>query len=412
MKKAGEMMMRMLAVCALITAVSCATGSVEDQTAPEQAPAPATTPDVSQPAQPVNHTHPADAAIPLGKLAVAAAASWTDPIASLASIDIANGYTAKQALVTTDGSDVALRSFFGHVFVINKFGADTIEVIDPKGFGVVADYSVGKGSNPQDIWLVSEEKAYITRFDSQNDVDLKDDIIIVNPLDGSRLGSIDLKPYTTDDGDRLARATQMVAVGDKLFVCIEDLPTNLLDPANQSGKVAVIDTTKDVVETVIELSGRNPADITYSPLTKLIYVSESGVFKNFTTDVNDGFGGIEVIDSETLQSRGIVVDDALFGAYPSEIRLASATLGFVIVGGAKVASFNPATYEVINKAVYTTTGFYVPDFSLDESGNLYVTERSDTTPGIVILTGDGSVVAGPIAIGAPPSSVTFVDVGD
>ena len=183
-----------------------------------------------------------------------------------------------------------------------------------------------------------------------------------------------------------------------------------MDPANTSGKIAVINTDTDEIIKVIELAGRNPADITYSPLTKLLYVTNSGVFNNFVTDVSDPFGGIEAIDSETLESEGIVVDDAALGAYPSEIRLASDTLGFVIVGGMSIASFNPTSYEVKNNAFYTIGGFYMPDFSIDDNGNLLVTETSATTPGIVVINpNDGTVVAGPIAVGAPPSSITFVD---
>lgn len=386
----------------MLLLVSCK-GSVQDNTEPT----PDTTPEPEQAAA-VSPTHPADAAIPLGKFAVIVAANWTDPIGSLASIDTISGYAPSTALVTTDGSDVVLQSFFGKIYAINRLGADTIQVINPTDYSIVADYSVGGGSNPQDIWVVSEEKAYVSRLDAQNDAKTTDDILIVNPLTGEQLGSIDFKSYLEDDGDKLSRAGQMVAVGNKLFVCLQDLPANLLESANANGKVGVIDTETDEILDVINLTGRNPADITYSPLTKLIYVSNSGVFDNFVTDVTDPYGGIEVIDPETLESRGIVVDDADLGGYLQAIRLASDTLGYVMVKGLKIALFNPATYEVINNAFYTSAGFYLPDFSIDEDGNIYVAETAVDNTGIFVLSADGATIAGPIAVGAPPTSITFV----
>lgn len=357
--------------------------------------------------------HPADASVATGRYAIIAATSWTDPIGSLASIDTQLNYEADLALITTDGSDVVLRTFNGRVYVLNRFGTDTIQVIDPDSFGIDADYSVGAGSNPQDIWVVSDSKAYVSRLDAQNDAGNDDDILIVNPLTGDLLGSIDLKIYALDDGDSYARAGQMVAVGSRLFVCLQDLPSNMLESANTNGKVVVINMENDQVDGVVVLSGRNPADITYSPLTGLVYVSESGVFENFATDVTDSYGGIEVIDPDTLLSGGVVIDDASFGGYTKELRLVSRNLGFVIIGGNKVASFNPSTYEVVNDSFYVSTGFYIPDISVDTNNNVYVAEMDATNPGVVILSSvDGSVVAGPVPVGAPPSSITFVNVDD
>lgn len=391
-------MKKFLAVWMLLFLVSCAS-SVQDATNPE--------PDTNPEPAAVSHTHPADASIPLGRFAIVAATDWTDPIGSLASLDTSAGYAAATALVSTDGSDVVLKSFFDKIYVINRYGADTIQVVDPAGYGIVKDYSVGAGSNPQDIWVVSEEKAYVSRLDAQNDASNKDDILIVNPLTGEIKGSIDFKSYMYDDGDKLSRAGQMVAVGKKLFVCLQDLPSNLLDPANADGKVGVIDTDTDEILDVIDLAGRNPGDITYSPLTKLIYVSDSGVFNSFVTDVNDPYGGIEVIDPETFESKGIVVDDKDLGGYTQAIRLASDSVGYVIVGGLMIASFNPTSYEVLNKAFYTSAGFYLPDFSVDGSGNVYVAETAMGGTGVVVLDGAGSTLAGPIPVGAPPSSITF-----
>jgi DNA-binding beta-propeller fold protein YncE len=353
---------------------------------------------------------PWDAAMPTGSLAVVAAANWTDPVGSLASIDLGDLTAADTALITTDGTDVVITSFGGRVYVLNRFGADTVQVIDPKDFSVVANYSVGAGSNPQDIVVRSDEKAYLTRLDAHNDAANDDDLLIINPLTGDLMTSIDLKAYAADDGDRLARAAQMVAVDTTLYVLLQDLPSNLLESADQPGKIVVIDMETDAVTGTIELDGRNPSDITYSPVTGKIYVANTGVFDNFVTDVNDPYGGIEVVDPASMQSEGIVVDDADFGNYLMGIRLA-ADRGYTIVGGFQIASFDITSYDVLSANLYMSAGMFVPDIAVDPRGRVLLTERDAANSGVVVMDGvSGDVLAGPIDVGALPASITFVEV--
>lgn len=396
--------------------------AAEESTAP---PPPTANPEAAEPgaapeeageAEPYTRTLASDAAIPAGNTAVFFAANWGDPIGSLATISLASPGIAATGRVTTDGSDAVVRSFGGRIYVVNRFGTDTIQVIDPASFAVIGNYSAnvapGAGSNPQDIAVLSDQKAYITRLDAQSDSANSDDLLIVRPLTGERIGSIDLTPYTTDDGERLARAAQMVLVGSRLFVCLQDLPANMLLSADTNGKVVVIDTERDAVTDVIALAGRNPWDITYSPLTGKLYVANTGVYDAFwTPQIADGNGGIEVIDGSTLASQGIVVDDANLGAEVFQVRIASAELGFVSVGGNRIASFNPTTNAIIDTNVYQTTFYALPDFSIDEERRLVVADQAAANPGAVFVDAEsGAVIAGPTGVGALPVSVTFADV--
>jgi hypothetical protein len=353
---------------------------------------------------------PWDLAMPAGSHAVVAAANWTDPMGSLASVDL-DGAAADTALVTTDGSDVVLQSFGGRVYIINRYGTDTIQVVDPDDFSVIANYSVGAGSNPQDIFVRSDEKAYISRLDAHNDPENSDDVIVVDPLTGEVAGGFNLKPYTQDDGDRFARAAQMVGVDDKLYVILQDLPSNLLESADAPAKIVVIDMETDEVAGSIELEGRNSAEIAYSPATGKLYVSNSGVYTSLgVVNVSDPHGGIEVIDPLTMQTEGIVVDDAEFGDYVMQVRIGR-DLGFVIVGGMTIASFDIDTYELVSASLYASPGMFVPDIAVDEEGRVLIAERDAAAPGIVFLDGaDGTVLAGPVDVGALPAAITFVDI--
>ena len=57
-------------------------------------------------------------------------------------------------------SDAVLRYYNGLLYVVNRSGADNIQVLDPaNGFVTVKQFSVGNGANPHDIMFASPTKA-------------------------------------------------------------------------------------------------------------------------------------------------------------------------------------------------------------------------------------------------------------
>src|SRR5262245_44863602 len=91
-------------------------------------------------------------------------------------------------------SDAVMRWFKGLLYVVNRFGQDNIQVIDPaQGYATVRQFSTGNGTNPQDICFVSPTKAYITRYEVT-------DLLIVNPSTGASLGVIPLGAFADADG--------------------------------------------------------------------------------------------------------------------------------------------------------------------------------------------------------------------
>ena len=62
--------------------------------------------------------------------------------------------------------------YSGLIYVINRFGQDNIQVIDPGNhFATVKQFSTGNGSNPQDIAFLSATKAYVARYGSSDLLD-------------------------------------------------------------------------------------------------------------------------------------------------------------------------------------------------------------------------------------------------
>ena len=86
----------------------------------------------------------------------------------LSAIDLDTRQVASQ--VATVHSDATLRVYGRIIYVVNRFGQDNIQVIDPDGsYATLRQFSTGNGSNPQDIVLVSFHKAYVSRYATGRD---------------------------------------------------------------------------------------------------------------------------------------------------------------------------------------------------------------------------------------------------
>lgn len=379
-----------------------------------------TTPPAATPASsPVTPTPITDPNQSTGNTAVVLGASFTDPIGSLSLVPV-NPPRLATTNVQTTHSDASVRSFGNQLYVVNKLGQDNIQIVDPaKNFSVVLQCSVGKGTNPQQIIVVSPTKAYVTLYqpeDNSSSLLTVDDLLIVDPSATSCNSFItrviDLTLLTAADGEPLARASSMVLVGKKLFVALQDLPKNLALAPNQAGKIAVIDTDTDTLSSSLTLSGRDPVAMTYASSSGLIYVAHADFF-----DLTSSFGGIEVIDPTNLKSFGLVIDDLALGGAPGDIENAGSQ-GYVTVGvldtksgkyTTKITSFNLTPTAPSNLTdVYKGQG-YIQDMAIDPNGKLVIGDRDPLINGLIFLDlSTGNVMDGPISTGPSPSSITFI----
>ena len=170
----------------------------------------------------------------------------------------------------------------------------------------VRQFSTGNGSNPQDMAFVSDSKAYVSLYGSN-------DLLIVDPTAavGSEIvGSIDLSGYLDPgDADGLVEAAAMAKVGRYLFVALQQL-SNFATVTE--GVLAVIDTETDTLVDVdasaagiqpIGLSGGNPVALSYASGLGRLLVSSAGSF-----GVEDG--GIEAVDPFRFVTEGFLVSEA------------------------------------------------------------------------------------------------------
>jgi len=327
---------------------------------------------------------------------------------SLSAVNLATRAVALD--VASVSSDAVLRWYGGLLYAVNRFGADNVQVIDPaQGYATLRQFSVGNGSNPQDIVFVSPTKAYVSRYGSA-------DLLIVDPssASGQPTSAVSLAAFA--DGDGIPEMARMIRVGRYLFVACQRL-TNF-QPTNPS-VVVVVDTQTDQVVDVdpatsgtqaITLAGRNPAStFEYDRANHRLLIGDAGHYNALD-------GGIEAIDLFQMRSLGLVITEQTLGGDIYDLAWLSADRAYAITSQGSVnrlVSWNPATGAKIATLFTANGGFSLPDLELNDRGELYVCKNpsppsGSDLPGMLVFdTGTDALVAGPLDTGLPPVVVTF-----
>jgi DNA-binding beta-propeller fold protein YncE len=348
------------------------------------------------------------AARPIPSTGVAFVITTDFTTGSYSVVDLASRATFNDIGLGAVGSDVGVaRAFGGRIYVVNRFGADNIQIIDPQqGYTTPAgaQLSVGPGSNPQDIAFIDATKAYVSRLASA-------ELLIINPTALSEVGTVDLSSLvkSPEDGEGPEPARMLVYEG-MLYVALQHF-----DPAFEpvaEGEIAVINPATDQVDAVIPLLHRNPfSALQFSPALNRILVSTVGGFRSFGHLDNDG--GIEAIDPVT-HTVDLVIDEATMGGDITHFEVVSATEGFAIVESGNTTSlvrFNPETGEVTTVA--GPFGAFVPHFAINSRNELYLAVREPAASGLRIFdVGQDPVrelTDETLGVGLPPFFVLFLE---
>lgn len=323
---------------------------------------------------------------------------------STGSLSVANLDTrAVSADVEPIHSDAAARWYGGALHVVNRFLGDNLQVIGPAGgWATALQYSVGNGSNPQDIAFASPVKAWVSRYGANS-------LLVVNPQTGAEIAPpISLAALADSDG--IPEMGRMIRVDGLLFVACQRLTS--FTPSNPS-VVAVIDAVADTLVDVdpgspgvqgIALALRNPVTgFVFDPVNARLLLGCAGSYGALD-------GGVEAIDPVGLVSLGVTIGEAALGGDVSDIALRDASHAYAIVTTANnhLASWDPGTGQVLDTLLTAPGGFSLPDMETNDRGELWVCRNTFGDPGLVVVrTSDDAIVAGPLSTGLPPLAVTF-----
>jgi DNA-binding beta-propeller fold protein YncE len=348
-------------------------------------------------------------AVPVETRAYVTATDWTT--GTLGAVTLAS--RAVSADVASIHSDATLRWWGGKLYVVNRYGQDNIQVIDPaQGYATLRQFSTGNGSNPQDIAVVSATKAYVTCLALSQ-------VLIVNPSAGTVTGSIPLTAFA--DGDGPPDAARMAIADGCLFVALQRLVN--FAPAETS-MVALIDLATDALIDNdlarpgiqgIPLTGRNPVTtFELDPYGRRLLIGCAGAY-----GVNDG--GVEAIPlpasgvvtaGSRLASSGFIITEQALGGDVSDIAFLSPTHAYAIVSdasyNASVVSWSPASGQKL-ATVFAPGGFSLADMTASVARDeLWVSDNDPYSPGLrVFRCSTEALIAGPLPTGLPPNQITF-----
>jgi len=265
-------------------------------------------------------------------------------------------------------------------YVVNRLGADNIEWGSRENRQIIGQFSVGRGTNPQDIAVLSPRIAYISRLSSNR-------LLKVNPETGEFLKEIDLfatadsKTINSTDSDGLPEMTWMKTVGQKLWIVLQRLKADKdYEPSNKS-QVAVLDTAKDRVDKIVTLKGTNPVT-DFKQLGTEFLLGEAGKL-----GILDG--GIELFDAD-LNSQGWVTTEEQLGGDVIDSALIDSDRGLAIVAK-DIYGSKPKTQLICFEkrdgrvtSIIKDSGIYsLQQILVDEARNIfYLSDRDPRRPGV------------------------------
>ncbi|MGB9599604.1 MAG: YncE family protein [Myxococcota bacterium] len=292
-------------------------------------------------------------------------------------------------------SDAVARYFGDYIYVINRMGADNITIYDPNNdFSIVKQFSVGAGTNPQDVALYNG-KIYITK-------QLSNEIDIFRASNYSKIGSIDISKYADKDG--YAEPQDILLYKDRLYVTILRLDKdNYYSPTDKSYLI-VIDPSTDKIEKEILLGSTNPfAGMVIDEENERIIIAETGSFG--ATDGRVEFYSIN--DGIITQS---FVSESEWGGDLNKIAYSRNKI-FAVISD---SNFNTLlkVYDTLSSKmsdVYQSQGFNLAGIAIYNGSDLFLCDRTKEKPGLRIFDIESlkQKTENPIDTGLPPVSLIF-----
>jgi hypothetical protein len=289
----------------------------------------------------------------------------------------------------------------GRPFLVQRLGADSLVRLDPdQGWRVDLEFSTGAGSNPQDVAFAAMDRAYVPLY-------ARPELLVVDPRDGRRLGSVDLAPWA--DADGTPEAAWALAVEGRVFVALQRLVS--FQPA-QDSLLLSLDADGGEVRGELALAARNPfARLRHAPGLGRLSLGLAGAF-----GVLDG--GLELVDPDGLRSDGLVLTEAALGGDLVDAVVASPGRGYAIVaeGGlaqqarTRVVSFDPGQGRVLETLLQADSYAHAGLELSPDGEELWVADRTRSRPGVRVFSTrtDRELTGTPIDTGLPPVMICFV----
>jgi len=359
----------------------------------------------------------------LGLLLVAGCTQKSNPVSqepstkSIVAVSINSGYSAGNIGVynisdsatypdlMSISSDNDIRTYNGSTYVLDRVKDNIIKISGSiiADSTVVYEKNIGASVDIQDVAFISSTKAYITQYSSAQ-------LVIFDPSTGIKLAKrIDLSAFNSHFpySATVPYMSRELYYNGNVYVACQRLaiPTgSTYETVSDTSEIAVINTVSDSVIKTIKLIYKNPQEL--SICNGKLYVASVGSW-----GVNDG--GVECIDLATGTNLGSIINESAFGGDLASFIVISDTKGYAVVSSPSytndVITFNPQA-KTIGAKIAGIDNACSGHLAFD-STYIYIGDRSNSNPGIVIIDPSTDTKAGATKnIGLPPNSLSFLEV--
>ncbi len=334
-------------------------------------------------------------------IAVVATVATDYSVGALAAVDLETWATDDE--IATVSSDPAVMADGGWLFVLNRYGFDTVRIYEP---GVLempaAEFSAGDRANPQ-VALVCGGELFVTLHSR--------DYLPVYDLSSTwMVGSVDLSPF--DDGDGSPEASTVVRIGEKLYVALEQFD-QMNDWMPAGGRVIEVDCASRAVERVWEV-GNAPTVHPYPDHDDRLII-RTGVF----FDSNHGMaydGAIRLFDITNGELSDTLVDEESLEANLGPVAAtANGKAIFLSSDAAWRYTIHCLDLETGVSRSAETTDMYLASMTGNDRGEAWIAARPGPADpgaggGIIVYDIDrceNRTSGAPVSLSMPPYSITF-----
>jgi hypothetical protein len=301
----------------------------------------------------------------------------------------------------------------GKVVLIDR-GNTALTFINPDACMVDRQFSVKGGfnlANPHDVVIVSDSKAYVTRYAKNaaatTPTAAGDDVLIIDPRDGTITGRIDLSAYGSTAFP--ASPDRAVIAAGKVVVTLNRW--NATNYKYDAGSVVVIDPASDQVVQQLALGGlKNCEGLHDAPAAAAVLVACGGSFGSSEQALESGVAVIDMSVSPARLAR--VVSAVAFSTPPVTFAwvapLPTSTGGATRAFTSTLGSFSPSVPDHLYQFDFVTGAAMsfgtASPFDLGKpavgNGRLLVPDAKASAPRVHVFDASGA--------GAPTETAAFV----
>jgi len=166
----------------------------------------------------------------------------------LSTVEAPSMVVTPNAVAGIASSDPVIRRIGDELFVVNRLVGNNVVILDATTLALVTQIAIGAGTNPQDVAVVGT-KLYLPVYNGAG-------VAVVDRAHPDQVTTIDLGDL--DPNDNLPNCSSAYAVGARVFVTCQILDNDGSFAVTGPGKLVVIDSSDDTVETTIDLATVNP----------------------------------------------------------------------------------------------------------------------------------------------------------